>query len=269
MRQIFVAVQGVLGVPIAEEKMVWGSVQIVFLGILLEFKYHWLAVPEDKWKKAVQLLEYFATRQKTTVKEVQRLAGLLNFLNRTIHLGRVFTRRIYAKTSAKITNLKPHHHMRIDEEFKADCAMWFPFLTGSHGGGKIPATYRPFINIKGIITAEDVSFYTDASANKILGFGGVLKNTHWFYNQWEQGFVDICNPSIEYLELYIVLVGLNLWAEHFQNSRIVIHCDNMAVVGMVNKTSSSCRRCMHLLRLLVLNALKFNFRVYTTYVNTR
>ena len=98
----------------------------------------------------------------------------------------------------------------------------------------------------------------------------MLKNTYWFYSQWEPNYIKSCEPSIEYLELYAVLVGLYLWGPaHFKNKKIIIYCDNMAVVGMVNKTSSSCKHCMHPLILLVVNGLKHNFRVYAVYVNTK
>ena len=43
------------------------------------------------------------------------------------------------------------------------------------------------------------------------------------------------------------------------NRKITFHTDNLAVVHIVNKQSSPCRRIMHLLRLLVLQCLKHKF----------
>ena len=37
---------------------------------------------------------------------------------------------------------------------------------------------------------------------------------------------------------------------------------------MLNKTTSSCKRCMHLIRLIVLKGLEYNFRVYAVHVKT-
>ena len=48
-----------------------------------------------------------------------------------------------------------------------------------------------------------------------------------------------------------------------------MHCDNIAVVHMINNTTSSCPHCMHLIRLLVLRSLQFNFRLFATYVSTK
>ena len=63
--------------------------------------------------------------------------------------------------------------------------------------------------------------------------------------------------------------GVWIWSKYFQNKRLIIHCDNMAVVGMLNKTSSSCQHCMVLLCLLVLRSMVFNFKIYAVYVNTK
>ena len=43
----------------------------------------------------------------------------------------------------------------------------------------------------------------------------------------------------------------------------------MGVVGMVNKTSSSCKHCMLPLRRLILRSMRYNFRAFATYLNTK
>ena len=65
-------------------------------------------------------------------------------------------------------------------------------------------------------------------------------------------------PSIEYLELAALCIGIISWGQYLTNCRIVIFCDNQAVVHMVNKLMSSCSNCMVLLRMLVLDGLKNN-----------
>ena len=47
---------------------------------------------------------------------------------------------------------------------------------------------------------------------------------------------------------------------------MAVHCDNQSVVAMINNLTSSCKHCMHLLRILVLNGLSFNRRVVALYV---
>ena len=51
-----------------------------------------------------------------------------------------------------------------------------------------------------------------------------------------------------------------------KNMRMKVLCDNQSVVWMINNLSSSCRHCMYLLRLLVLNGLQFNRRVVAQHI---
>ena len=120
-----------IGCPVALEKTEWSSPLMVFLGILLDGIHRCLSIPEDKRLKALNLLKWFVSNRKATVKQVQTLTGILNFLHKAIVPGRAFTRRMYSKipiTSKSGKQLKGHHHVNIDKEFKGDCWVWIEFL---------------------------------------------------------------------------------------------------------------------------------------------
>ena len=91
----------------------------------------------------------------------------------------------------------------------------------------------------------------------------------WFYGQWEPGFIKKEEPSIVYLELYAVCVGVVLWAQHFENKRIQMNCDNQSVVTMVNQSTSNCKRCMYLIRMLVLTSMRYNCWVFVKYLKSK
>ena len=76
---------------------------------------------------------------------------------------------------------------------------------------------------------------------------------------------------IEFLELFALAAGILTWEDHplLNNRRVIIFCDNQAVVSMVNNITSSCKNCMILLRLLVLNSLIHNQRLFVHYVRSR
>ena len=105
----------------------------------------------------------------------------------------------------------------------------------------------------------------DSSKNYRLGCGGVC-GKNWFALQWDPFFFQLYNPSINYLELYAVTVGVLLWMKNYKNKRVVLFCDNMSVVYMINSTSSSCKNCMILIRIIVLFSLIYNVRVYAKHV---
>ena len=125
--------------------------------------------------------------------------------------------------------------------------MWLCFITDK---SLLNAVNWPMIDVDAVTDAEEIGFYSDASATRNLGFGYILGNS-WLFEAWEPGFIERYSPSIEYLELYALSAGLFMWQnKHTLSNRcVLLHCDNMAVVSMINNLSSSCPNCMHLIRL--------------------
>ena len=259
-----------LKIPIAVDKTVWAGTQIVFLGILLDGERLMLSLPLEKQEKALKLLNEFMDRKKATIHQIQVLTGYLNFLTKAIAPGRTFTRRMYAKAAlyekgtCNAKPLKPYHHMRIDAEFRFDCEVWQLFLLNFRNA----AVCREMVDFdrKGF-TGHELSFYLDASANPNLGFGAV-HNDYWLYGQWELGYIRKYNPSIEYLELFALTAALLTWGDLLRNMQIIIFCDNEAVVQMVNSQTSSCKNCMYLIWLLILNNLVNNQKVSVRHVRS-
>ena len=120
---------------------------------------------------------------------------------------------------------------------------------------------HPFVDFTEELTAHELDFYTNSSANAILGFGGYF-GCLWFAGIWDPGFIREKQPSIEYLELYAITVAILLWAERLANLRVVIFTDNQTAMNILNNTSSSCRNCMVLVRMIVMTQLKFNVRIF-------
>ena len=120
---------GELQIPVAHNKTEWASTLVVFLGNLLDSERFILSIPLEKQAKALKLLEDLENKKKATIHPLQVLTGYLNFLLKAIHPGCTFTRRIYNKFTNLQTNksgkpLKSHHHVKIDEELRFNCAIW-------------------------------------------------------------------------------------------------------------------------------------------------
>ena len=108
-------------------------------------------------------------------------------------------------------------------------------------------------------------FFTDASRKETLGFGFVF-DKEWTFGQWPKNFIADFKPSIEFLELFAVAVGVHLWVRKLGNRRVWIYCDNLSVVHMINNSSASCEFCMKLIRGIILVSLQFNVRVFAKHV---
>ena len=269
-----------LAVPVSLDKMQWAAELIIFLGILLDGKNLCLAIPIDKKDRALELLTEMKQHKKMTVKQLQNLCGFLNFLCKAIFPGRTFVRRMYAKYSkvvnihnndnaARFSNeykLKQHHHVCLDREFKLDYDIWIEFLNGQLES----VVTRPMVDLDQQYknSSMDIGFYSDASVAEVLGLGAILQN-QWIRGDWTSDFIRKAKPSIEYLELYALCAGVIAWESQLVDGHFCVHCDNIAVVHMVNKLTSGCKNCMFLLRLLILNNLKFNRKLTAQYINTR
>ena len=252
-----------LGVPVAEEKVIWASTSLKFFRVILNGIGKFLQVPQDKRNKALNMLVRLQSKRTITVKEVQELTGLLNFLAKVIIPGRTFTRRMYIKISSKTKKLQQHHHITIDQEFRSDAAIWASFLLKSEE--KPHTLCHPFIDLNLQLQATEIDLYTDSSANAVLGFGGIYLD-HWFFGQWESGFIKNKNPRIQYLELYAVCMAVFIWIRDFANYRLILHCDNSAVIQMINLSTSGCKHCMVLIRKLMILCLQHNTRVFAEHV---
>ena len=81
---------------------------------------------------------------------------------------------------------------------------------------------------------DQIGFYSDVTANPLLGYGVILGD-NWIFGQWEPGFVvKQQKPSIEFLEFFTLCAGVFTWSYSLACTKIIILCDNISVVLMVN-----------------------------------
>ena len=201
---------------------------------------------------------------------MQKLTGTLNFLNRAIVPGHAFTRGMYERLTLKDKKgelLKGHHHVSLNAEFLTDCKMWLEFLINAEN----QRLCCPFLDFSDKVNAKVLNFFSDASKNPNFRMGAVFDDRRWVQYQWLDNFIEECDPSIEFLELYALVAALMTWANEenqLRNSRIIIFCDNEVVVYMVNKLASSCQQCMKLLRILALEGIHHNRRLLVCHVRS-
>ena len=143
----------------------------------------------------------------------------------------------------------------------SDLVMWDKFV-------KHPSIFcHPFMDFTKKWTAEEILFFTDTSKNFELGCGGYCENS-WFQAQWLLEVREL-DPSIQYLELYALTIGVLNWIHRFQNRRIIIFSDNIGVVNVINNSSSKCKNCMVLVRVIVLHSLIHNVKIIARYIPSK
>ena len=110
--------------PISQEKTEGPSQTLTYLGLGINTVKMIIFIPPDKLAEAMQWFTTVIHSKKVTIRQLQCLSGLLNFLTKAIRPSRAFIRRIYNK----LKNLPPHYHMSVDKQTKLDCHMWLKFL---------------------------------------------------------------------------------------------------------------------------------------------
>ena len=231
-----------------------------------------LCITEDKRRRALSLISWALDKKKLTVKQAQSITGTLIFLCRAIVPGRTFTRRMYSKITGIIDNnsaLKHFHHISLDAEFISDCQMWQLFLT--HADTQ-KVLCRPFTDVCGLAaTSEILQFFTNASTGNKFGLNGgfgCFFNGRWNFGIWPQNFMLQESPSIDYLELYALCVGVLTWSKLLTHRNVTIFCDNTGVRDMVNSTVGKNNQSMVLLRILMLECLIHNICLSVEYLST-
>ena len=221
----------VLRVPLAPEKREGPSAVMVFLRIEIDSQAGVIRLPEDKLQRLLKLMREWLQRKACTRRELESLIGSLQHACKVIKPGRSFLRQ--AITLLTVAQ-RPHHHIRLNQEFHSDLMWWAAFVTHWNGTSLL-------INPN---QAQQVALISDASGS----WGcGAWCSTKWFQLQWDQHASPL---QIAVKELIPIILAAAIWGQSWQGQRVTSHCDNMAVVTILNSQYSKERVLMHLLHCL-------------------
>ena len=244
---VLIALLRKLGFQINWKKVVDPSTRIIFLGIEIDSIVMCLRLPEDKLTQVRQELFIFLNRKRASKKQLQSLAGKLNFCASVVYGGRVFSRRIIDT----INLLKEgRHKIKLSTSIKSDILWWHNFMASFNG--------RSMLLEKQPIT----SVFTDSC---ILGAGAIY-NGDWFYTNWQLDWPIVANLHINSKEILAVFLAVCRWAPAWSNERIYIQSDNITSVATINCCTSKDPFVMSCLRILFWLSAKYNFHITSRYI---
>lgn len=246
----FLALCRCIQIPIKSEKTVNPTTCIIIYGIEVDSKNMITRLPEEKLSKIRVKLQAFKCRKKVTLQELQSLIGLLNFATQCVVPGRTFLRRLYDLT---IGVSCPNFYVRLNRGARADLSMWDSFMQSFNGRCM-------FLN-DNWISSESLKLGTDASST--IGFAAVF-GSDWVAERWPSHFQT---HHINILELFPIVLAVELWGNKMANHKITFHCDNLATVCVLNKQTSKDPIMMKLVRRLVLVCMHYNILFCAKHVN--
>lgn len=238
-----------VGIPIAEDKTFQPSPIMEFVGITLDSLRMEARLPESKITKCIELLEIFLGKTTCKKKELESLIGYLNFCCSVVLPGRAFLRRLI---SLMLGTKEPFMYISISPEVKADLRMWLNFVQNFNGRCL-------FLNDR-FLSSSALSLFTDAAASS--GYGAIY-GSYWLYGLFPKSW-SIFN--ITFLELYPIVVAVNVWGHLWKNHCITFHTDNLALVYILNRQTSKDKDIMKLVRHLVLACLRYNVSFQSSHI---
>ena len=237
-----------LGVETKRAKRTSPTTCITFLGIELDTVAQTARVPPAKLSLLMEELSTFRDRRKCTKRELLSLIGKLAFAAKVIPAGRIFLRRLIdASTTVPLL----HHHLRVSAGIRADIDWWLEFATDWNG--------TAFFLDREWLPSPQFQLHTDASQ---LGYGCFWQG-HWLYGLWDKKQLP---QDIQWKELFAVLLAATAWGAQWSRKRILIHCDNHAVVDVWRSGTTKHKALMRLIRSLFFTAAKHNFTVLLKHI---
>ena len=236
-----------LGFGISWKKVEDPCQKLIFLGICINSIDMSLSLPEDKLKELQTLLLSFSNRRRGSCRQLQSLAGKLNWACQVVNGGRSYLRRIL-DTIAHLR--KPHHKARLSADFHADLQWWVNFLK-IFNGKALMLSKAPICDVE-----------SDA-CNTGCGF---TFNNDWGYIQWATDCPELTTLHINYKETLAAIFAAIRWAPHWANQRVCFHVDNQTARAILNKGTCRNKTVMMYLRQLFWLSAIYNFKIQAIYL---
>ena len=125
-------------------KISWSKVQgpiqcLIFLGVLLDAIQYIMSLPQVKLKVLLNFLLEFSLRVRASKRQLQVLAGKLNWACWVVYGGCTFLRLILDQIN-QLNSLNAK--VKFNKEFYADLSWWISFLLMFNGpGGYLPCLH--------------------------------------------------------------------------------------------------------------------------------
>lgn len=237
---------GRLGFQISWGKVVGPTQRITFLGIDIDTRDCTLLLGEEKLRKMERELSEFSSKRRATKRQLQRLAGLLNWACQGVRGGKFFMRRI-------LDAIRPlqqqHHKVRLGAEFHKDVKWWLEFIRTFNG--------TVYYNCHSVH-----HMHVDACNTAAGGFYA----GDWYYSVFDRDSPKVSKLHINYKEVCAAVLGIERWAPLWENSTVIVHTDSTVTKAILNKGRSRHARVNVMLRRMFWLSVKHNFTVKAIHI---
>ena len=204
-----------LGLPISKSKLFPPAQIVPCLGININLVTGTLEVPQDKLALVHSKCIKWHTAVKATKNQLQSLVGSLIYIHKCVKAARLFVNRILDVLRAA----PDRGYIMLDDGFRKDVSWFVKFLKRFNG-----SVYF----FKQLVLPCN-NLYLDAS---LTGIGG-----NWGSKVFACKIADLSHIgdhfTIVHFEMLNILVAMRLWKDSLANKSIILYCDNLAVVNVL------------------------------------
>ena len=191
------------------------STQVVCLGILVDTVHCTVTIPPEKLHSIKQLCHSWSRKSTCTKTELQSLLGSLLYVAKCIKYARVFLNRM-------LNLLRSNYNVKkivINDDFKRDFNWFNSFLPVFNSVSFFQ--YTPSKNV-----------HLDASPSGLGAIYDLQIYAMTLPTSWR-------DKNIAQLEMINILVALKVWHRSWSCQKVLIKCDNLAVVSVLNNGRAS------------------------------
>lgn len=244
-----------LRVPLSLSKTIGPVQEIEYLGIILDSQRMESRLPSEKLARILVMIESLLHRRKCTKRELLSVLGHMSFASRVVIPGRSFVHYLF-HLSTVVRSL--NSHVTLNRDARLELSLWFHHLQQWNG---VFFFLDPHVTI-----GHDVGFATDASST--IGCGGVY-GTHWFAHRWSSDVLRLpFQHSSAFFEIIPIVIAASLWGHEWSRKRILLLCDNQAIVSVINKGRSKSSFIMPFVRRLTLLSMQHHFLLRASYISS-
>ena len=241
-----------LGIPLSASKIKSPCTCITILGFQIDTASKLITIPVEKQQAILDIISSVLNKTKISKHLLQQLLGKLCFAARVLRMSRPFLRRLYQRLAAYKSD---HQKLRLPSDCRNDLLTWRQFFVCPLGPLKLFNHH--------FIPDSVLHLFTDSS---LYGFGGIF-GSEWIVGTWDDHFSEqVKSNSITFLEFFPIIVSLVVWSKELSGKKILFHCDNRALVDVLNKLSASDKGILRLLRFFVVKCVTYDIEVKAVHV---
>jgi hypothetical protein len=260
----FIPVATVLGFSINPDKNEGPCTALSFTGIHLNTASMIASLPVSKLEECRRKVNLLYNCRSCTKRSLLSLIGSLAHAAKVLRPGRAFLRR-FIDAAHSVRRLS--HFVPLSSSLYEDLAWWAHFLPLWNGASFM--NWHPWTAASSI----GLHFATDASGS--IGHG-VVYGPSWLHERWSDpggSFVglhpDPTSATIQWKELYAVIIAAATFGHLWVNQRIRVLVDNQNVHAWLNNSACRDPLCLHLLRLLSILSAQHHFLIRADWLSSR